>query len=712
MSGSFSLHVEDGVAVVTFAQPGSRVNTLTPAVLRDVGELLEMLEADAQVKAAVLMSGKQDSFVVGADLRAFADFGSRQEVLALLREGHALLARLEHLNKPVVAAVHGPCMGGGLELVLACRYRLASEHPRTSFALPEVKLGLLPGLGGTQRLPRRIGLRQALELMLTGKTVYARAARRLGLVDALIHPPGLLGAARRAARALAEGKLAPRHPETPLGESLLERTLLRSVVYRKAAEAAERRARGNYPAPARIIEVVRTGMERGVTAGLEAEAAAFAELVFTPEARALRHLFFARSAAEKNPLAAQASAVSRLGVLGAGLMGAGIAQVSVQSGFEVLIKDQSLELAAKGKADVYRELSQRVGKGLNAFERDRLLAKLEPVADYAHFGSVGLTVEAVLEQLELKQQVLREVEAATPEGHVFASNTSSLPIRELAAVAERPAAVLGMHYFSPVPKMPLLEVIKTERTADWALATALEVGLKQGKTVIVVGDSPGFYANRILAPYLNEALLLLREGASVEALDEAMKDAGFPVGPLKLLDEVGLDVGAHVTEVMRPLFQQRGIQLVRLAEGALEAGFKGRKSGKGFYRYEQGKRQGVNPEAYAHFGRSERRSVAKTEIQERLLLAMVNEAVFALQEGVISSPRDGDVGAVFGLGFPPFLGGPFFYLDQHDAAHVLGRLQRLEQQHGPRFGPALLLEQHVAQKRPFHPLAAAPPRGD
>ena len=698
----FDVHTTNGVSTVWLDSEGERVNTLSQNVLRSFGNLLNTLEHDDTTKAVILISRKRDSFIVGADIKEFAAFETRGQVVRLIQEGHALFNRVENFPKPILAAVHGACVGGGLELALACHYVLASEHKRTLFALPEVNLGLLPGLGGTQRLPRAVGLQNGLEMMLTGKNVYAKPARNMGLVDATIHPEGLLDAAKRAVLGLVDGTVTSKERKTTLRETLLEKTPLNNMVYSKAAETVQKRSHGNYPAPPKIIETVRVGLEKGMQAGLEAEAKNFADLVFTPESKALRHLFFAKNAAEKNPLKHEVRTVETVGVLGAGLMGAGIAQVSAVSGYDVLLKDRTLELAAKGKGSIYEDVSKRVGKGMNPFERDVMVERVVPVADYATFRGADLTVEAVLETLEVKQSVLREVEAVAPEHHIFASNTSSIPIHDIAAASQRPETVLGMHYFSPVPKMPLLEIIKTEKTADWVLATATQVGLKQGKTVIVVGDKPGFYANRILAPYVNEALVLLQEGASVDEIDTAMRDFGFPVGPLKLIDEVGLDVGAHVTKVMAPLFAKRGISLVTLGDAVLNAGLKGRKSGKGFYRYENGKSKEVNPKIYTFVGAPERRTVPKSEIQERLSLAMVNEAVYTLQEGVIQTPADGDIGAVFGIGFPPFLGGPFFYLDTAGGGeNVLERLERLEASHGPRFKPAPLLREYAEEGKTF-----------
>ena len=346
--------VQDGVVVIRLDQPGARVNTLTRDMLGDLRAVLDRLESEPQILGAVIISGKEDNFIAGADIRSFMEVRDKEEILDLIREGQALFSRLESLAKPVVAAIHGACAGGGLELALACHYRLATRHKSTSFSLPEVQLGLSPGLGGTQRLPRLVGLTKGLELILSGKNVYPEAARKMGLIDATIHRQGLLEAAKRAALGLANATLERHRRRAPLVSTVLERSPLNSMLYGKALETVQKRTRGNYPAPPRIVEVIRTGFEKGVAAGLEAEAQCFAELLFTPEARSLIHLFFARNACRKNPHRELAREVGTIGVLGAGLMGSGIAQVSAERGFEVLLKDRSLELAAAGKGRVYR----------------------------------------------------------------------------------------------------------------------------------------------------------------------------------------------------------------------------------------------------------------------------------------------------------------------------------------------------------------------
>ena len=700
------------LAILWLDTPNERVNKLSKEMLGEFEAVLDTITNDAEIKGAVLISRKADSFVVGADINELRTLSSPEEAQRVVKEAHRLLNKLASLSKPVVAAIHGPCVGGGLELVMACTYRLASEHKKTKFALPEVNLGLLPGAGGTQRLPRLVGVQAALEMMLTGKNIYPKPARRMGLVDALIHHHGLLDAAKRAARGLASGDVKPRERQQSLTDRLLERTPLSRMVYSKAEESVQKKTLGNYPAPPKIIECVRTGMERGMQAGLDTEARHFSELLFTPQSRALVHLFFLKSGAEKNPYRKHVRKIEQIGVLGAGLMGSGIAQISATGGYEVLLKDQNLEYAAKGKAAIWKDVSKKVGKGTTRFERDQLLERVTLAEDYRPFKRVDLVIEAVLEDLTLKRQVVTDVEANANEYTIFASNTSSIPIHEIAAEAKRPENVIGMHYFSPAQKMPLLEIITTERTPDWVLATAFEVGLKQGKTVIVVGDRPGFYVNRILAPYMDEALRLLTEGASVEAIDKAMTRYGFPVGPLKLLDEVGLDVGMKVTGVMRGLFEERGVDLTPLDEAIINAGIRGRKSGRGFYVYQEGKKnREVNRDIYRYFSK-ERKEIPEHVIQERLVLAMINEAAHCLHEGVIKSPADGDVGAVFGIGFPPFLGGPFWHMDQQGIKEIMFALERLQEQHGIRFLPATTIREYALEGKTFYdtpqPVLSAP----
>jgi 3-hydroxyacyl-CoA dehydrogenase/enoyl-CoA hydratase/3-hydroxybutyryl-CoA epimerase len=677
------------VAVAWLDRPEGGPNLLDEGLLSALPGLLERLESDRAIEAVVLASRKPEGFVAGADIALFDRLADKEEAFALVRDAQRLIERLARLPKPTVAAIHGVCAGGGLELAMACDTRIGSADGRTRLSLPEVQLGLLPALGGTQRLPRLVGLRAGLELLLSGRNVYARPAKRLGLVGALVHSEGLVQAAVQAAKesiGRAPGRIRARSRRT---EWLVENSPARELIFNRAEAVTRRRTLGNYPAPARILQTVRRTFGGDLEEGLRTEAEAFSELLFTDASRSLRHLFFVRRAARKNRTGAQPLEVREVAVLGAGLMGGGIAQVSTHpAGYRVLLRDQTLELAARGKGAVHRGLEERVGKGLSAFERDAAVQRVQASDGLAGFERVDLTIEAVPEVLELKRKVLQEVEAVTRPEHVFASNTSSLPIGLIASGASRPDRVVGMHYFSPVPRMPLLEVVRGPHSSPEALATAVETGLEQGKAVIVVEDGPGFYVNRILAPYLNEALLLVREGAAIDEVDRAMEQGGFPVGPFRLLDNVGLDVAAKATEVLDPLFAARGVNLEQASARLLAAGLSGRKVGKGFYLYRRDGKRIVNEEAYRLLGAGKRNGAEWTEIHERLLLALVNEAVRCLHDGIIDSPDSGDAGAVFGIGFPPFLGGPFHYVRAVGRERLAERLQALEQRHGKRFQAA------------------------
>jgi len=706
-----SLAVDDsGVATLELDDPTASVNKISGETLNAFTEALDILDAQANLTGLVFTSGKPASFIVGADLEMLQNFEIPADARKLSGEAHDLGRRVRSLDVPTVAALHGPVMGGGLEMALNCDYRIASTANATKMALPEVQLGLLPGGGGTQLLPRLVGLQQALTLMLTGKNVYPEKARRMGLVDALIHPPGLTAAARRAAQQLARGELSPDREDGSWGDRLLESNpVSRRVIYQQAGKRTEQRTRGNYPAPPRIIDAVRTGLEQGLEQGLETEQRHFGDLVFTPESQALVSLFFAKRSAEKNPMPDAARSVDTVGVLGAGLMGSGIAQVTTENGPSVVLKDQSLDLAAQGKKSVWEAFEAQRAKGIiNAFTRDQRTERVVPTADYAPLRACDLVIEAVPEELSIKHDVLSDVEDVVGPNTVLASNTSALPITQIAEGVDDPSRVLGMHYFSPVPDIPLLEIVMTEQTSDTALATAYAAGLAQGKTVIVVRDGPGFYTTRILALYMNEALLLFDAGAEVEAVDEAMKDAGFPMGPFELFDLVGLDVAAKITDIMGDALADARVTISDSAARLAETDLLGQKTNVGFYRYDADDAaddkdpEGVNEGVY-HFTDAPTRSTPPAEaIQDRLLLMMVNEAVRCLEDGVLRAPIDGDLGAVFGLGFPPFRGGPFRHVDREGPGTIVDALERLEARHGDRFRPAERLRTQAAQEAFFY----------
>jgi 3-hydroxyacyl-CoA dehydrogenase/enoyl-CoA hydratase/3-hydroxybutyryl-CoA epimerase len=674
-----ALELADGVAVATFDLPGSAVNVLGAPAAEAFGALLDRVERDRSVRAIVLLSGKPDAWIAGADVDQFADVHTASDGEALSRQGQALVDRVERSRAPVVAAIHGAALGGGLEVALACAWRVATDHPKTTFALPEVQLGLIPGMGGTQRLPRRVGLQHALDLILTGRSVRGRRALAMGLIDDLVHPAILREVAVRRARELADGTRAPAEKprrEGPAGTLrgivLEDNPLGRTVVFSKARESVARKSRGHYPAPPAALDVVHEGFARGVEAGLREEARRFGELAVSPESRELVYLFHATTALKKDAGVEGASArpVRALGVVGGGFMGAGIAAVAARQGTPVRLKDADPARVAKGIDAVRGILAEALQKKrVTRLELAQQQALVTGTADDSGFRHADLVIEAVFEDLAVKRRVLNAAERAAPAA-VLATNTSTIPIERLADGLEDPTRLVGMHFFSPVQKMPLLEVVEGARSAPESVATAVAYGRRLGKTVIVVRDGPGFYVNRILAPYLNEAGWLLEEGVSIEAVDDALTAWGFPVGPFQLMDEVGLDVAAKAGAVVGEAFGARMAPAPALRR-VLESGRAGRKGRAGFYAYDgEGKRRGVDPGVYALAGVPATRAPAPrgedgaagpsaAEIVERAVYPMLDEAARCLADGIIRSERDGDVGAVFGIGYPPFRGGPF-----------------------------------------------------
>lgn len=695
----------DGVAVLLFDTPKRPVNVLSGEMLEEAGPLMEEIEGDDAILACVLASGKPDGFVAGADLDVVVRM-TAAEAEAISRGAHEWLDRVEESRKPFVAAIHGAALGGGLEVALACRYRVASDHPKTVLALPEVMLGVLPAAGGTQRLPRLVGLQRALPMLLTGKRVRAPQALRYGLVDALTSPGGLLETAAKAALALAQGTLNPSRERLPFSEKPLALPPIRAWAIGKARDEVMKKTRGHYPAPLEILTCVEKGLAGGKEAGQEEESVRFGRLVGSEGSKNLIRLFEAMTAQKKAPKGDEPRPVKRLGVLGAGLMGEGISSVSLGLS-PVVLKDVSEEGLSRAARSLRKGLDRRVRSGaLTRLERDRRWFALRPTTRAEDLAGCDLVVEAVFEDLALKQRVLAETEEVISPDAVFASNTSALPIARIAARAKRPERVVGMHYFSPVPKMPLLEVVVAKKTAAWAVATARAFGVAQGKTVIVVRDGPGFYTTRILGPFVNEAVVLLDEGAAIPALDRALLDFGFPVGPVALLDEVGIDVAAHVSKDLGKAFAARGAAPSPTFAKLFDAGYRGRKNAKGFYLYANarpsGGRKEVDPGVYELFGGASRVPMPAADLVDRLVLLMVNEAAWCLGEEVVASPRDADAGAVLGLGFPPFRGGPFRYVDAVGAAAVVERMERLAKLHGKRFLPAPLLREAARSGLRFH----------
>jgi len=685
---------DDNILVITIDCPDTAVNKVSSGLLDEIEKMLDQKVAEA--RGLVILSAKEDNFMVGADIDELKGMQTEEEVVRYIEKAHNILNRTESLPIPVVCGIHGNCLGGGLELALVTDYRIASDSTATVMGLPEVQLGLFPAAGGTQRLPRLIGLKQALPMMLTAKNVRSKKARKLGLIDEITTPFGLKTAAVQKATELARNGNRQKTRKRSLVDRLLESTPVgRNIVFKQARAMVMKQSHGLYPAPLAIIDSVKHGYDRGIEKGLKADIRRFGELVMSPQSKSLMHLFFGMTDLKKNPLKEKAVTTDKLAVLGAGLMGSGIATVSIGICETILMKDITLDAAAKGMQDISRSLNvQKRSGGITPFEKDVRYGKLVPCDNYLEFKNTNLVIEAVFEDLDLKRQVLKDVEAATGEKTIFASNTSALPIHAIARDCKRPENVIGMHYFSPVHRMPLLEIITTDRTAEWVTATAVDFGIAQGKTCIVVKDGPGFYTTRILAPLLNESVFLVEEGAKIREIDRAMLLFGYPVGPMALLDEVGIDVGAHVAGHLGKAFEARDMKTSDGLPKLFDNGYLGKKNKKGFYRYVAPKIKGMRPAdegVYSILGNAQRKAFAREEIQNRISLMMVNEAVLCLEEGIISSPGDGDVGAILGLGFPPFRGGPFRHIDSVGAGVIVKTMEDLEKKYGPRFKPTALL---------------------
>lgn len=695
---SFAVERRGAVAVVTFDVPNEAVNTISKTVGWEFEDLLSRLANDEPTKAIVLRSGKPDSFIAGADIDEFVQLRSVEEAVRLSKDGQLMMQRVADSEKPIVAAIHGACLGGGLELALACRYRVASDHAKTQLGLPETQLGLIPGAGGSNRLPRLIGVRAAFDMILAGKSERAKKAFQIGLVDELVPEAILLDTAIAAAEKLARGWKPARKGRGFSGAMLDGTPMGRLVVYGKAKEQVAQKTGGNYPAPLRAIEVVRTSMEDGMAKGLDAEAQAFGELAMTDVSRRLVEIFFATTALKKDDGVPEgmgrAKPVRRIGVVGSGFMGAGIAGTAVlNAGVEARMKDADLVRVGRGLRAATDLLADRLTKRrLTRYEFERQRALLSGSGDFSGFGGAQLVIEAVFEELAVKRQVLADLEGATLPTTVLATNTSTIPIHDIAADAHHPERVLGMHFFSPVEKMPLLEVIPTSATSADAIVTAVQFGRRMGKTVIVVADSPGFWVNRILLPYLNEVGHLLQEGVPIETIDRVMAAWGFPVGPVALLDEVGLDVAEKAGKVMHQAFGDR-LSPSRVIAAMRADDRLGRKNGRGFYFYKDGHKTGADGSVFQLLGVRPQGEVDEQRVQDRLVFAMLNEAAMAMSEGVVRTPRDADVGAVYGIGFPPFRGGPLRALDAMGAAEAVAKLERLEAAHGPRFRAAPVLEE-------------------
>jgi len=701
----------DGILRIVFDLPGKPVNLLTPENLQELERILAEAAGRGDVRGVLFTSDKPRMFIAGMDVEQIAAVHDSVQGADAARYGQSVFQRIADLKAPTLAAIGGPCMGGGTELALACDFRVASDDSSVRIGLPEVQLGIIPGFGGSQRLPRLVALPTALDLILTGRAVSGKKARRIGLVD-LVVPHSYL---EREALALLGRAIRDGVPRATAGvrsrrawTSRILETVgpLRRYVLEQARKKTAARARPeDYPAPFRAIEAIDTALTRPLPEGLDFEARVVGELVPSPTSKNLIWLFQTQTALknERSVVQAVPRRVDRIAVLGAGIMGGGIAQLAAQNDIPVRLRDLSYDaiLSALKTADsVWRRRVKR--RRMTRTELARKMAFIAPTLDESGLRHADVVIEAVVENLAVKQQVLADAERILDERAVFASNTSSLPIADIAARALRPERVVGMHFFNPVHLMPLIEVIAGRHSSPEAVATVQALAIRIGKLPVVVKDGPGFLVNRILSFYINEAVRLLVEGVRIEAIDAAMTAFGMPMGPMALLDQIGLDTAHHVGEVMRAALGERaGSGGAGLAE-LIGSDRLGQKNGKGFYRYRDGKRTVPDPGIYALIGTPAPRDLPPETLQERMVLAMVNEAAVCLEEGVVREARDVDIAMVMGTGFPPFRGGLLRYADETGVPIVADRLSRLADAQGERFRPAQRLQRMVREQERFY----------
>ena len=705
--------LDKDVAVIEFDAENAKVNTLGTALMTQLERLLDELRSNDAVRGVVLISGKEETFVAGADLQEIEALHTEQAATQAARFGQRVFDKIEGLGKPVVAAVHGTCLGGGCEMILACHYRILTDHPSTKVGLPEVQLGILPGFGGTQRLPRVVGLQAALDMILTGRNLDAQRAQRIGLADQLAYPGLLRAEALRAVRKLMEsGRARVDRPTRQKGmPRLLDRsTWGRALVLHMATKKVRAQTQGHYPAPLAALESVRNGL-RSRGRAYEREAQLLGRLALSDVSRNLVHIF--RLTEHNKKVGAslpQPHDVLQIAVVGAGIMGGGIAHQAAMSDLRVRMKDigrEPLLLAFRTARDLMQKAVRR--RKLDSYGLTNKMAHISATLDYTGFNLADVVIEAVVENMDVKKSVLQELERETRDSCVLATNTSALSITEMATALQDPSRLLGMHFFNPVHRMPLVEIIATEHTSPRAVSTVLALARRLRKTPVLVKDGPGFLVNRVLAPYMNESSRMFEEGQNLPRIEKLCKRYGMPMGPFELLDEIGTDVASKVGDILH-----RGLG-ERMAPAALATSLAkqerlGRKNGIGVYRYagKGGRDRQADEAAWKALQSASGEHLDDDTLVDRVIGLMLNEAARCIDEGIVASAEDLDLALVFGIGFPPFRGGLLRDADARGIPLWVERLRQLEQRFGPRFAPCQLLVDMAARGETFvaHPADA------
>lgn len=708
--GAVQLRIEGGIAFIEFDKPNSKVNVLDSGSMRELAGYIDEIAGNADIRALLITSKKEGIFIAGADIGEIQGITSSEEARKKAEDGKKILQSLEDLQIVSVAVINGACLGGGFELALACKYRVGSFSDRLRMGLPEVKLGIIPGFGGTQRLPRLAGLSRALDMILSGRMLSGKSALKYGLMDRMFPDATLAEDVVNFAEGVSSGKeKVPRKKKKKVLQLFLENTPLgRALLFKGATKNVMKLTKGFYPAPLKAIEVLRRTYGRSVKKGFTVESEAFGELALTEVSRNLIRVFYLFEEFKKFPWvegSVKPASVRKCGVLGAGVMGGGIAQLVSFNDIPVRMKDIDhgpVKTALKTAYGLFTYAMKK--RKLKRHQVDYKFGLISPTLSYAGFENADIIIEAVVENLGVKRKVFEEVSRIAPAEAVLASNTSALPILKIGEAAVSPERVCGMHFFNPVHRMPLIEVIRSEKTGERALATVVAFARKLGKTVIVVKDVPGFLINRILLSYLNEAGYLLEEGMKMDRIDAIARRFGMPMGPIELIDEVGIDVGSKVVKILEEAYGPRMLSCAILEKLKTE-GLLGKKAKKGFYIHEA-KKKTPNPRAYQLLAPFADQAPSDDIALKRMIYVMVNEAARCLEEGVVERPETIDIGMITGTGFPPFRAGLLRYADSVGPAAIERDLKEFEKKYNvPRFTSCGYLSDRAKRKETFYPAA-------
>jgi 3-hydroxyacyl-CoA dehydrogenase / enoyl-CoA hydratase / 3-hydroxybutyryl-CoA epimerase len=716
MNTAFSLsHDDRGVATLCFDVKDSKVNKFSAHVMDELEKILDDIKSNNHIKLLVLKSAKKNIFIAGADIEELRNMHSENDAEEKSKRGQSIFNKIENLPFPSLAIIDGACLGGGFECAMACTYRLASDNSKTTIGLPEVNLGILPGWGGTQRLPRIAGLQSALTLILTGKAVSSKKAYKMGLVNKLSAVEFIeVNSEKYIVELLAKKS----HKKTVfkkrgLVNFLLEKNPLgRKIIFNKSRENILKKTKGMYPAPLKALEVIEESVGLGLKEGLDVEARLFKELACTQTCKNLIQVYFSNELLKKDPgfiyEGDSQSVINQAAVLGAGVMGGGIGWLFSNKDIPVRIKDLNWDAIAKGfqaASDIYKQL-----KKIRKIKDKGIKTKMSSISastDFNGFSKNNIVVEAIVENIDIKKSALSELEEHLDDTTLICSNTSALSIDEMASSLKKPERFLGMHFFNPVNRMPLVEIIPGEKTDPSATQSIIDLTRKLGKTPLVVKNCPGFLVNRILLPYMNESVRILEEMGDLKRIDDIILKFGMPMGPFTLADEVGIDVGFHVSDILEKGFGERMKTADLLTHLHHEKKLLGKKANKGFFIY-NGKEKTLNEEIQQSV-KTVRSSTGKTEVNiddqtitQRCIYIMINEAALCLQESIVSSPAHLDMGLIMGTGFPPFRGGLLKYADQIGINNIVQTLKSFESKYGERFKVAERLVEMADANRCFY----------